>query len=178
MLIAKVDAEAPNAKKLASDQGVSSYPTIKFFPRGSAEASPYEGGRSEDDLVAFMNSKAGTHRVAGGGLNAVAGTIDALDSLVSRFTGKQEPLAAVSEQVVTAAGSIKDTYAAYYVKVFNKIKENPGYVEKESGRLASLLKKGGLAPAKMDDLIKRSNILHRFRDAVEDAVTGGSKEEL
>ena len=57
-----------------------------------------------------------------------------------------------------------------------KLAENKGYVEKESKRLSGLIKKGGLAPEKLDDLVKRSNILNKFRDAV-----GGvqaPKEEL
>jgi len=172
VLIAKVDAEAPNAKAVAQEQGVKSYPTIKFFPKGSKEAIPYEGARSEAAFVDYINSKAGTHRTPGGGLNAAAGTIAALDALVSKFTGG-EALATVSEEVTKAAAGLKDSYAEYYVKVFAKLAANGGYVEKESKRLQSLLKKGGLAPEKVDDLTKRSNILSRFLAKV-DAI----KEEL
>jgi protein disulfide-isomerase A6 len=39
---------------------------------------------------------------------------------------------------------------------------NPEYALKEQTRLAGLLKKGGLAPEKIDDLQKRSNILAKF----------------
>ncbi|KAK5017977.1 thioredoxin-like protein [Cryomyces antarcticus] len=161
VLIAKVDAEAPNAKATAQDQGVSSYPTIKYFPKGSSEAIPYNGGRSEADFVTFLNEKAGTHRAVGGGLDATAGTIAALDSVVSKFTGGAG-LAEVAEEATKAAAGVKDKYAEYYVKVFGKVKDNEGYVEKELKRLAGLLKKGGLAPEKVDDLISRSNILRKF----------------
>ncbi|TKA63388.1 Protein disulfide-isomerase tigA [Cryomyces minteri] len=161
VLIAKVDAEAPNAKATAQDQGVSSYPTIKYFPKGSSEAMPYNGGRSEADFVTFLNEKAGTHRAVGGGLDATAGTIAALDSVVSKFTGGAG-LAEVAEEATKAAASLKDKYAEYYVKVFGKVKDNEGYVEKELKRLTGLLKKGGLAPEKVDDLISRSNILRKF----------------
>lgn len=181
-MIAKVDAEAPNAKRLASDQGVKSYPTIKYFPAGSTEPSAYEGARSESALVTFMNEKASTHRVAGGGLTSVAGTIEALDTLVKSYTGTPETLASVSESINAAAKGASDTYAAYYVKVLEKIgSKGTGYVEKESLRIKGLLAKGGLTPEKMDDLAKRSNILHRFADAVQQAVgagPGSGKEEL
>jgi len=124
-------------------------------------------------LISFLNDKAGTYRIAGGGLSATAGTIAALDELVKKYTGKEEALAAVSKQVQEAAASTKDKYAEYYVKVFNKLTENPGYVEKESKRLAGLVKKSGLAPEKLDDLVRRSNILSRFREVVT-----GEKQEL
>jgi protein disulfide-isomerase A6 len=57
---------------------------------------------------------------------------------------------------------LKEKYAEYYVKVFQKIDANKGYAEKELKRLEGLLKKGSLAPEKIDDLTSRSNILRRF----------------
>ena len=156
-----MDAEAEQSKATAKDQGVSSYPTIKYFPKGSSVPEAYNGGRSEQDLVDFLNEKAGTHRMVGGGLDAKAGTIDALDSLVGTITG--DDLASASEKVKQAALGLKDKYAEYYVKVASKLGGNKGYVDKELTRLERLLKKGGLAPEKLDDLTSRSNILRRFK---------------
>lgn len=62
---------------------------------------------------------------------------------------------------------MKDKYAEYYVKVFQKVDANKGYVEKELKRLEGLLKKGNLAPEKIDDLTSRSNILRRFLNKEE-----------
>ncbi|KAF2453233.1 disulfide-isomerase tigA [Lineolata rhizophorae] len=170
VLIAKVDAEAPNAKATASDQGVSSYPTIKFFPRGSTEPEMYEGGRSEADFVAFLNEKAGTRRAVGGGLNTAAGTIEAFDTLVKEVGGAYEKGV---DRAKKLAGEVKDRYGDYYVKVFEKMSSNKGYVEKELGRLEGMLKKGSLAPEKHDDLTARTNILRRFTGAVS-----SEKDEL
>ena len=172
MLIAKVDAEAENSKSTAESQGVKSYPTLKYFPKGSTTPVPYEGGRSEKDLIAFMNEKAGTHRVVGGGLDAKAGTIAALDAIVGKITGGGD-LATISEAATKAAKGLKDKYAEYYVKVLEKIGKNQGYAEKELARLEGLIKKGGLAPAKVDDLTSRSNILRSFLGKAE-----GIKDEL
>lgn len=172
VLVAKVDAEAENAKATAKDQGVSSYPTIKFFPKGSTTPEDYNGGRSEADLVAFINSKAGTHRTVGGGLDAAAGTIEALDSLVAKFTGGAG-IAEVAAEVSTAALSLKESaqykYAQYYVKVFDKLNSNNDYASKELARLDSLMKKGGLAPTKLDEFTSKSNILRRFVDKIAHA---------
>lgn len=171
VLIAKVDAEAPNSKSLAKEQGVSSYPTIKYFPKGSTEAVAYSGGRSEADLIKFVNEKAGTHRVAGGGLDATAGTIAALDAIVAKVSSGSD---SVAEELQKAAASVQDKYAEYYVKAFGKSVANEGYVDKELNRLRSLLKKGGLAPEKIDDLTSRSNILTKLKEAT--GIKG--KEEL
>ena len=166
VLIAKVDAEAENSKSTAESQGVKSYPTLKFFPRGSSTPVPYEGGRSEEDLIAFMNEKAGTHRVVGGGLDAKAGTIAALDTIVGKITGGGD-LASLSKEATKAAQGLKDKYAEYYVKVLEKLGKNQNYAEKELARLEGLIKKGGLAPAKLDDLTSRSNVLRSFLGRAE-----------
>jgi protein disulfide-isomerase A6 len=172
VIIGKVDAEAENAKATAQSQGITGYPTIKFFAKGSKEPVTYEGARSQDALVKYINDQAGTHRTVGGGLDITAGTIAALDSFVSKYTSGGA-LEAVQKEILAASESIKDTYAQYYVKVFDKLAQNPGYVEKESKRLDNLLKKGGLAPEKVDDLTKRSNILGKFVAKVQ-----STKEEL
>ncbi|KAI9820964.1 MAG: hypothetical protein M1832_003436 [Thelocarpon impressellum] len=161
VVVAKVDCEADDAKDTAKEQGVSSYPTIKFFPKGSTTPQPYEGGRSEEAVVAFLNEKAGTHRTVGGGLDAKAGTIAALDSIVAKFVGGAT-LAGIAAEAKKAAKDLKDTSAAYYVKVFDKLAQNQDYAQKEFARLQGILKKGGLAPEKVDDLTVRTNVLQQF----------------
>lgn len=164
-MIAKVDAEGENSKATAKEQDVSSYPTIKFFPKGSKEAEPYNGGRTEADLVSFINGKAGTHRAPGGGLDATAGTIEALDTLVAKFTGGSS-IADVAAEVATAVKDFHSgaqyKYAEYYVKVFDKLSKSDGYAAKELARLDGILKKGGLTPEKLDEFTSKTNILRRF----------------
>lgn len=58
--MAKVDAT--EEKALGEKFGVTGYPTLKYFPKGSTEAEDYSGGRTEDDLIKFLNGKAGTSR--------------------------------------------------------------------------------------------------------------------
>ncbi|KAJ7085420.1 hypothetical protein B0H15DRAFT_1023456 [Mycena belliarum] len=40
--------------------GVSSFPLIKFFPKGSTEPEAYEGGRTEKEFDNLLNEKCGT----------------------------------------------------------------------------------------------------------------------
>ncbi|KAK6581480.1 hypothetical protein PZA11_006171 [Diplocarpon coronariae] len=175
VVIAKVDAEAENSKATAKEQDVSSYPTIKFFPKGSTTAEAYSGGRTEADLVTFVNSKAGTHRVPGGGLDATAGTIEAMDTLVAKFTGGSS-IAEVASEAIKAAADLKSQaqymYAEYYVKVFDKLAKSDTYAAKELARLDGIIKKGGLAPAKLDEFTSKTNILRKFLEKV------GGKSEL
>lgn len=109
-----------------------------------------------------MNEKAGTYRLAGGKLNELAGTVPSLDEIVSKATGGKD-MTNLSEQLTASAKGLKDKYAEYYVKVSDKVSKNQGYVEKELARLQGLLRKGGLAPEKVDDLTSRSNILRKFK---------------
>lgn len=161
VVIAKVDAEAENARALTKEQGVTGYPTIKFFAKGSTEPEAYSGPRSEEAFVKFINEKAGTHRAIGGGLDTVAGTIAALDEIVAEHVAAQKLDTLVAE-VKKAAQGLQDKYAEYYVKAAEKLSKNEEYATKEIARLQKILAKGGSAPEKLDDIVSRSNILSRF----------------
>ncbi len=150
---------------MAQEQGVQSYPTIKWFPKGSSTPVAYDGGRNEQDFINFINEQAGTHRASGGGLNAQGGTIAAMDTVVQKILGAGSSFSSGVEEAKKAMQGLQDRYAEYYLKVFERMGENKGYAEKELKRLEGLLKKGGLAPEKLDDLTARANILRRFGSA-------------
>lgn len=59
VLIGKVDCDSH--KDLCSKYGVTGYPTIQWFPKGSLEAKKYEGQRTAEALAEFVNSEAGTN---------------------------------------------------------------------------------------------------------------------
>lgn len=158
-MIAKVDCEAENAKALAKEVGISSFPTIYYYAKDSTEGVLYEGGRAAADFVKFINEKAGTHRTVGGGLDALGGTVPSLDTLVAGLKDGGDTAYKALEKAASAA---KDKYAVYYAKVAKKANENAGYVEKELNRLRGIIGKGGLAEEKLDDLVSRSNILSKF----------------
>ncbi|KAL8305349.1 hypothetical protein RB601_009589 [Gaeumannomyces tritici] len=179
VVIAKVDAEAENSKATAQDEGVQSYPTIKFFPKGSKEAQPYNGGRTEQDLVKFLNEKTGAQRAVGGGVDATAGTLAAIDAIVVKYTGGTS-LSDAAAEAKKAAADLKEEaqikYAEYYLRVFDKLNKNENFVSKELARLEGILKKGGLAPAKQDELTRKTNVLRKFAEKVAEKATG--KDEL
>ncbi|KAK8154648.1 putative disulfide isomerase [Phyllosticta citrichinensis] len=160
VIIAKVDIESPKSKSLPEEFGVKSYPAIKFFPKGSSVPIEYVGGRSEENLVDYLNEKAGTQRAPGGGLTALGGTIEAFNTVIDKARDNWSEGIEAAKKV---AGEAEGKYKEYYVKVFEKLSANQGYVDKELARLEGLLKKGALAPEKVDDLTSRTNILRLFK---------------
>lgn len=174
VIIGKVDAEAENSKATAQAQGITGYPTIKFFPKGSTEPEPYSGPRTEEALVDFVNSKAGTYRLPGGGLNTKAGTVETIDNILAQYVtaGGIKDVEKAAVEIKKVAQDVKGKSVEYYLRAISKLSGNPDYARKEQSRLAGLLKKGGLAPEKADDLQRRYNVLSRFL-ASED-----SKSEL
>jgi len=57
VVIAKVDADAHHA--LGGRFDVHGFPTLKFFPKGSTTPKAYEGGRTADDLIKYINAEVG-----------------------------------------------------------------------------------------------------------------------
>jgi len=55
VVIGKCNSEEHSS--IGSRFGVQGFPTIKFFPAGSLEAQDYEGGRTAEDFVKFLNEK-------------------------------------------------------------------------------------------------------------------------
>ncbi len=63
--------DATSAPEIASKYGVQGYPTIKFFKEGSTDAEDYDGGRSADTIVEWVNDKVGTSRAVKAAPSAV-----------------------------------------------------------------------------------------------------------
>ncbi|KAK8952038.1 Protein disulfide isomerase-like 2-2 [Platanthera zijinensis] len=59
VLISKVDCD--DQKSLCSKYGVQGYPTIQWFPKGSLDPKKYEGPRTAEALIEFVNNEGGTN---------------------------------------------------------------------------------------------------------------------
>ncbi|CAI0446640.1 unnamed protein product [Linum tenue] len=59
VLIAKVDCDTH--KSLCTKFGVSGYPALKWFPKGSLDPKKYDGDRTAEALAEFVNSQGGTN---------------------------------------------------------------------------------------------------------------------
>ncbi|XP_062230809.1 protein disulfide isomerase-like 2-1 [Phragmites australis] len=81
VLIAKVDCD--EHKSLCSKYGVSGYPTLQWFPKGSLEPKKYEGQRTVEALAEFVNTEAGTNvKIAAVPSSVVVLTPETFDSIV------------------------------------------------------------------------------------------------
>lgn len=173
VVIAKVDAENANSKAISEEHKVSSYPTLLWFPAGTKEAVKYEAGRGERDFLQWINEQAGTHRTPGGELNDIAGTVASLDTIVAGLLGGTalaEAAAQVKAEVTKLTNAAQQKYGAYYVRVFDKLVKNEGFVAKELARLNGILAKGGLVPTKRDEIKSKTNVLRKFVEKVAEKV--------
>ncbi|KAF0926466.1 hypothetical protein E2562_025309 [Oryza meyeriana var. granulata] len=81
VLIAKVDCD--EHKSLCSKYGVSGYPTIQWFPKGSLEPKKYEGQRTAEALAEYVNTEAATNvKIAAVPSSVVVLTPQTFDSVV------------------------------------------------------------------------------------------------
>ncbi|WVQ99238.1 protein disulfide-isomerase domain [Kwoniella sp. CBS 9459] len=169
-VVAQMDADEAQNKPIAAKYDVRSFPTIKFFPKGSKEPIAYSTGRSEQQFIDFLNEHCGTHRSIGGLLSETAGKVLTLDTLASNFFSASLPerpdvLAKAREYISTLTGGDQKTNASaeYYVKAMERVLEKgEGWLAKEQARIAGLLASPSLAPTKLDELKIKANILTSF----------------
>lgn len=155
VVIAKVDADAH--RSLGQRFGVSGYPTIMFFPKGSKEGEKYNKGRSLNEFISFINEKTGLKRSDTGLLDDSAGRTEELDALATKFFNH----ASEREDIIKSAEG-KDG-ASYYVKVMkNVLAKGDEYVAKEKARLHRLLESNSVNDKMLDSLKTRINILSAF----------------
>lgn len=113
ILIGKVDCD--EHKSVCSKYGVSGYPTLQWFPKGSLEPKKYEGPRTAEALTEFVNNEGGTSvKIATVPSNVVVLTADNFEEVVldkskdvlvefyAPWCGHCKSLAPTYEKVATA----------------------------------------------------------------------------
>jgi len=163
VVIANIDAD--KYRDIGERYGVSGFPTIKFFPKDNKDGVAYESGRELDDLVSYINEKAGTQRSSEGKLAADAGRVSALDAIASTFlSGDKKSLLSKAEDAVKALSDEAHAAAGkIYVKYMQTIVEKGNeWVATEVQRLERMLS-GSVAPSKVDEFTRRKNILSSFQ---------------
>ncbi|KAF5341709.1 hypothetical protein D9611_001837 [Ephemerocybe angulata] len=170
VVVANFNADDEKNKEIAQKYGVSGYPTLKFFAKGADKIpQEYTGGRSDIDLVKYLNEKTGSSRAVGGGLDTKAGRLAELDVLAQKFfTASKDARAEILKEASTVAAKAGAT-AKHYIRAMEKlVAGTEGYIEKESKRLTTILGKKTLAPAKVDELRVKANILAAFSEKAEE----------
>jgi len=166
VLIAKVDAEAH--PELGKSQGISGYPTLKWYEKGSTTGKGYESGRDAHHFVQFVNENAGTFRTLGGLLNEKAGRIAELDQLVRGYMDKD---AAARADIESKAKGLVDNHAStadwdmgsYYLKAMQKMQDlGDEHATKELKRLGRILQSQSATIVKVHEMTKKTNVLNAF----------------
>ncbi|KAG0329900.1 hypothetical protein BGZ99_010011 [Dissophora globulifera] len=172
VVIANVDATAETA--LAKKYGIEGYPTIKFFA-ADGTVEDYNGGRSEQDFVDYINQKSGTQRLVGGLLSPLAGRIAELDELAEKLakSSNDSEKKTISAKAIKLASTLTAASAKYYARFFEKVAATPGYAATETARLAKMMKNKSVNKARLDEFAIRHNIISVFN-----AVAPSSKDEL
>jgi len=166
VVVAKVDADAH--QDLASQYGVSGFPTLKFFAKGSSdkEAEPYNGGRDADSLVSFINERSGAKRLLGGKLTPDAGRLPDYDDYAKQFIAPgadKSSILADAKSSVAILTPAEAEAANVYIKIMEKILEKgAGYPATELKRLSGMINNDGVNPSKKTAFMIRANILSAF----------------
>ncbi|KAL5504106.1 hypothetical protein ACEPAH_8179 [Sanghuangporus vaninii] len=178
-VLANVDADAKVNAPLAMKYEISSFPTLKFFSKDNKEPEDYDGERTEEAFVNFLNEKCGTKRAVGGGLNDEAGRIPEFDTLAAKFlTAVSDEKNAILKEAAALARAAGET-AQQYLKVMNKVaNSSEDYLGKETARLASILKKRTLNEKKLDEIKIKANILSSFVTLKAEEIKDAAGEKL
>lgn len=99
------------------------------------EPLDYDGERTEEAFVEYLNQHCGTHRTAGGLLDETVGRHPEFDSIASRFaTATGAARNTLFKDAELLASAFGPTYK-YYLRVMEKvINGTEGYIEKEANR--------------------------------------------
>lgn len=169
LVVARVDAT--REVSLMKGEGISAYPTVKFYSRGSTAGVAYDKVRSVGVMVDYLNNEAGTSRDVTGILNTKAGRIKTVDDLVAGFVSKSDAARnEITAKVIELVKGVcngecgEKTPAQYYVEVVRRVLDNgPGHIETEAKRLQGLINGGHGSPQNRDRMVVKRNILTAFQ---------------
>ncbi|ETO20961.1 hypothetical protein RFI_16236, partial [Reticulomyxa filosa] len=153
---------------------------------GSSEPQDYNGGRSLDDFVNWINEKAGTRRntdvifffvieLVGNKHNPFfnkkkAGRYPKLDTLAHQFYTNSQSRDIVKKEIATLCqgNEFSKEDCDNYLKTAEKIVEKGNqYVTDEKNRLERILSSSGVRPDKKNGMILRKNVLDGFLEGAE-----------
>lgn len=162
VIVAKVDATENN--ELAETYDVSGFPTLKWFAAGDVVPVTYEGGRSKEDFVDFINEKTGLMREYDGTLKPTAGRMFELDQkiIAANFMVSAELVEEFKSALVGGAANAKQ-YITIAEKVITKGAE---YVVNELARVKKLASSPTIKTTDRTKFELKLNVLRAFHDPV------------
>ncbi|KAJ6232273.1 endoplasmic reticulum resident protein [Anaeramoeba flamelloides] len=162
VVLAEVECDS-DGKDLCEKYAIRGYPTLYFFGRNKKDdKEDYAGGRELEDIVKYMNEKAGTFRLPDGSLDPAAGRNDELDKLAQRFMEETEERDNILEETEKKNEELENEFV-WYAKVMRMIiKKGDDYIETEPKRLEKMINSGNLSKKKIGDFSKKLLVLEAF----------------
>jgi len=163
VVIANVNAD--KYRELGQKYGVTGFPTLKFFKKGSKTPQDFQRG-TESAMIDSVNSLAGTARDVSGKLNPTAGRITELDEIAKKFVqaNKEEKkeLLSKAEELSNGYDNLKKKSSSYYIKTMQKIESNSDYASKELERITRIINSASASASSLDEFQVKKNILSVF----------------
>ena len=151
--VAKVNCEEYH--ELCQNWGVEGFPTIKLFKGSLEEPLKYEGQRTAQGVVEFINAQCGTQREVGGLLNSLAGLVEEAAPAVQEF------LSGAHEAAMEKIKKIKG--AEFYLKVMERyLQKGKEQVVKDMDTMMGILTAKKSSWLAMDGMKKRYNVFAQF----------------
>jgi len=145
------------------DYDLSMFPDIRLYCKDENDPIKYEGRKTAEDLIDFINDYCGTQRGLNGRLNSEAGIIDEVSQIVEDFLTKGK-----RPQYISDMEQVEGT--KYYVWVMREVlNKGDSFIVQERNRLNGLLDSGTLSPDKLDEFQIRVNILGVFASYLENS---------
>ncbi|KAJ2868107.1 hypothetical protein GGH94_000375 [Coemansia aciculifera] len=161
--------------KVKAEVNIEGFPTLIAFPASKdAKKIEYDGSRSLEALVAFVNEHAGTQRTTEGMLDQSAGRMEALDAIARKYIAASKAqrtklIAAAKAAADKAKDKTQAKLAQYYVKVMEKMNSASDFASKEAERLTNIVKSGAVSASKLDGFTIRQNVLNVFLGKSDEA---------
>jgi protein disulfide-isomerase (eurofung) len=148
----------------------------QIFVKG--QPKDYQGDRSLEDMVEFVNDNAGTARRADGTVDTAYGRLPEVDKVLAQMKElNEENVAKVKE----ALAKIPDEMAAnrkVYESVMKKISEKgASYLDSEKARIQKFLSSDSVSKLKKGAFRIRSNVLEAFQSLKPEEVKEEAPKE-
>ncbi|GAA6061526.1 hypothetical protein JCM10212_004516 [Sporobolomyces blumeae] len=177
--VAHFNADDATARPISSKYGVQGFPTLKFLapPSKGGQVDTYNGARSEEAFLEYLNEKCGTEKGKGGVLSNLAGRIPSLDNLAALYlspSATRPALLASASALSSSLTTRASQMSAYYLKLMTKwaelaednVDDAKRWIEGESKRLEKLAsRKGKVQVSKLEEAKMKQNILSVFASA-------------
>lgn len=161
VMVAKVDVT--ENEQLGSSYDIQGFPTLKWFSTGDPVPISYEGGRSKEDFVDFINEKTGLKREYDGSLKPTAGRHTIFDDKLIKANFNVN--LALVEDFKASLDSVNESIenAKVYIQIAEKVvAKGSDYVTNEIQRLTKLVASPTIKVADKSKFQYKLNILRAF----------------